>query len=299
MERSTKRRTEFMKREIVLPFLLTSFAVWFSLCAQEAESGKEASAPSQPQERELRYPCPMSLITKTRTAKTVGKGHFSVSLKTQYIDYDESMGKDGRYHALSVGDKNRKLITLLTTKYGWAKHHHVAVGIPYLWNDFDVAGKVTENDGFGNVFLFEKWNCIREGKYIPAVSVDGRCLFPTGNTDRKLGSSDDAGMVTAEISKTWKHFSLHLNPGYTFKEGADVREVNAAVLLTPTKKFWPMVEYNFSSIGGGGDSHDIVPGVMWTFYPGARLRVGAVINCDSSTKYREEVGVAARISYRF
>jgi len=277
----------------IVVFAVAVFLAALPLFAEDVEAGNEA------RETALAHPCCIGFLTKTRSAKMVGKGRVCFSLMSQHMDYEEVMGGDGYYHRLAEGDENRKLKAVLVAKYGWAKHHHAALGVPYLRNHTDVAGTVARNDGLGNVFVFEKWNCIKESRYMPAVSVDAWYYLPTGNADRKLGSSDDALKFTAEISKTWKYFSLHINPGYTFREGSDTTEANAAVLLTPTKRFWPMVEYNFTSFSGGGNSHDIVPGVMWRFYPGACLRVGVVINGHSSMKYRDEVGVAARISYRF
>jgi len=288
-----------IRAEIMLMLLAAGFPACLRLFAGESEPGKKAPAVADSEEKSLIHPCPDSFLTKTRTARTVGKARISSSLTAQHIDYDQVMGKDGDYRDLAWGDENRKLKTTLTVKYGWARHHHVALGIPYLWNDIDIAGKVANSRGFGNVFLFEKWNCIRESKYVPAVSVDAWYYMPTGDTDRKLGSSRDAAKFTAEVSKTWKYYSVHFNPGYTFQDGSDVREVNAAILLTPTKKFWPMAEYNFTSLGSEGDSHDIVPGIVWRFSGGGSLIVGAVINAHSSMKYRDTLGAAAKISYRF
>jgi hypothetical protein len=51
---------------------------------------------------------------------------------------------------------------VLCSKYGWAKDHHIALGIPYWMNDFDVPGKENDSHGIANTFLFEKWNLIKE-----------------------------------------------------------------------------------------------------------------------------------------
>ena len=153
----------------------------------------------------------MSLFTKTRTSKTVGKGRLSVAVKYQYIDYDDKKGSDDRYHDLG-SDHYRKSKAVMTFKYGWAEDHHLGLCVPYMWNDFDVSGKINDSQDFGNIALFEKWNLIKETQYIPGVAVDLWYYFPTGNTDRKLGSSEYSWKVTAEISKAWPEFSVHLNP---------------------------------------------------------------------------------------
>ncbi len=242
----------------------------------------------------------ISLFTKTRTAKTVGKGHLSVAMKLQYFDYDDKRDSSGRYHDLG-DDHNRKTKGVLTMKYGWAENHHLGLCVPYIWNDIDVSGTVNTSEGFGNIALFEKWNCVKESKYIPGIAVDLWYYFPTGNTKRKLGSSQYSWKLTAEVSKAWKDFSLHLNPGYIFTKdrSADAAQVNAAVILTPSKTFWPVLEYNFEHNESKGFSHDIVPGVIWKFAPGASFKIGAVINLDSSRTYRDDLGLVMKIFYRF
>ncbi len=286
-------------RATVAAVFIAQFATCLSLFAEDMTATGQPERGAAAPEKTLMHPCPVSFVLKTRTARTVGKGHLSLSLLGQPIDYDEVKGADGTYRDLAPGDRYERWRSVFVVKYGWAKYHHLALGIPYFWNDINLTGQVTDNDGLGNVFLFEKWNCIQESQYVPAVSLDAWYLSPTGDTDRKHGSSDSAGRVTAAISKTWKAFSLHLNPGYTFRKGSDTTEVNAGLLLTPTKTFWPLLEYNFSSLSGGGDSHNLLPGIMWKPFPGGNLRLGPLINLDSSLKYREKLGFAAKFSYRF
>ena len=96
--------------------------------------------PNQPKAQQNEYPwlekyC-MSFFTKTRSAKTVGKGRLSVSLKIQHFDWDRVCGSDQEYHALPSTDSKRKLTTVFCAKYGWADRHHLALGIPFLFNNF-------------------------------------------------------------------------------------------------------------------------------------------------------------------
>ncbi|MBT3381069.1 MAG: hypothetical protein HN742_06900 [Lentisphaerae bacterium] len=44
----------------------------------------------------------MSLFMKARTSKILGKGHYSLALKTTFNDFDEFRGGDGEYHQSSV-----------------------------------------------------------------------------------------------------------------------------------------------------------------------------------------------------
>jgi hypothetical protein len=289
-----------MKKPLFVPALVLALVSAF-VRAESAEEAEESMgvAPSKPAAWVGKYP--MSGFSRVRTAKTVGKGHLSLSLKMQYCDYDEFLDAGGCYEDLAGGDCNRKFSMVLCSKFGWAKYHHLALGIPYLWNDFDVKGKSYRTDGLGNLFLFEKWNLIRETNTIPGVACDVWYYFPTGDSDRKLGCDDDAWKLTMEVSKAWKNFSVHLNPAYRFNEGrdSDMIEGNAMVLFKPWKTFWPAVEYNYAYKEGAGRCNDVIPGFIWKLAPNATFKLAAVINADTSQKYKDDVGVVAKVFYRF
>lgn len=237
----------------------------------------------------------MSLFTKTRSAKTVGKGHLSVSLKVQHFDWTR-VRTGGGYHGRTSGQQKQRLTATLCTKYGWAEDHHIAVGVPYWFNDFDTS---TTNDskGLANAYIFEKWNFIKETNNFPGVAADFWYYFPNGDSDRKLGSDDSAYKITTEISKAWEYFSLHFNPGYTWSEDddAEVGEINGAVLLKSYTKFWPAVEYNYLDKEHQGHSHDIVPGFIWKFAPGWSFKVGVPVNIDSTFTDRDRVGIVLKL----
>ena len=244
----------------------------------------------------------MSLFTKTRTAKTVGKDHWSVALKVQPFDWDKVRQADGSYADRPAGQSKEQLNSTLCFKYGWAEDHHIAVGIPYLANDYDLPGKTNDNDGLGNIYVFEKWNCVKETNTRPAVAVDLWYYVPRGNSAsaKGLGINDGAYKVTAEVSKAWKAFSLHFNPGYTWGDDDDyeVGELNGAVILTPTKTLWPAVEYNYYWREGKGHRHDVVPGLIWKFLPSSSFKVALPITVDSSFTDKEEVGLMFKLFYR-
>lgn len=245
---------------------------------------------------------PMSFFTKTRSAKTVGKDRLSVTVKIQYWNWDLKCDAAGNYHSLPSGDSKRKTNLVFITKYGWAENHHIAVGVPVLFNDFDT-GTTTNNSsrGLGNLFVFEKWNLIQETETIPAAAVDFWYYLPTGDGDRKLGSDDGAYKITVEISKAWKDFSLHFNPGYAWNETPDSNwsEINAGAWYTKFAKLWPGIEYNYFYKQGHGHSHDLIPGLLWKLPNDSAFKIGPVINLESTCPYRNRVGVVVKLSKKF
>ena len=243
---------------------------------------------------------PMSFWTRARSANTVGKGHISFGIKMQYFDYDRVLDKSGCYQDLGEDNKT-KFSSVLCTKYGWAEDHHLALGIPYIWNNNEINNNTFNNNGLGNIFLFEKWNPIKETEYTPAVAFDVWHYFDTGNSTRKVGSDDYAWKFTTQISKAWNGFSVHLNPGYRISKGrdSDIVEANVAILFKPWKTFWPGLEYNYMHKETKGNCQDLIPGFIWKVTPKASIKMAAVINLDSSMKYKEEVGVVVKLFYKF
>jgi len=278
--------------------LLMILAMGTEMHGETAEAlGTEQNGSSPPREQCTLCGCCMSFVTKTRTARTVGKGRLCLSLKVQEFDYDEKLNAQDAYHDLGGDDKYQRLGATLSLKYGWARNHHLCLSVPVMMNDIDIGGTDIRNSGLGNVAVAEKWNFIEETARIPAVAVDAWYIFGTGNSQKKLGTSDPACKLTCEISKTWEQFSLHLNPGYKFNQGPNTKELNAALLLTPWKHFWPAVEYNYASTGGKGRKHDIVPCFIYKFHPGACWKIGLVINVASTTTYRDRFGLVTKLSY--
>ena len=242
----------------------------------------------------------MSFFTKTRSAKTVGKGHLSVSLKYQHYDWTWVRGADNHYHNRPSGPQKQRTIFVLCTKYGWAEDHHVALGIPYWMDDFDIPNKENDSYGLANVYVFEKWNLIKETNTIPGVAVDFWYYFPSGDADRSLGTEESAYKISTEISKAWEHFSLHFNPNYKWSADKDVEvgEINGAILFTADPKLWPAIEYNYFMKEHKGHSHDIVPGFIWKFVKGWSFKAGIPINLDSTFKDKDKVGLVLKLFCR-
>lgn len=243
---------------------------------------------------------PMSFFTKTRTAKTVGKGRLGLSVKLQSVECEEML-IEGCYGQMSEADKNDVSKAVLTAKYGWAESQHLVLGIPYLWVDFESSSKDVESDGLGNVFVFNKWNCIRETEVLPAVSFDVWYYFDNGDDSRKRGCDDDSLKATVALSKAWRRFSVHLNPGYKWNlhDGCDIGEVNTGLFAKIHPKLQAGVEYNYTDKEKKGHCHDVVPGFLWKPVKRASVKLGAVVNVDSSMKYRDELGAVAKLFWKF
>ena len=244
---------------------------------------------------------PMSFFRRARSANTVGKDKLSIGLK--YISYGaDDIFVDGGYCDLPEESKFDKFMTVTTLKYGWAENHHIALGIPYTWVDFENSKKEIDSNGFANIFVFEKWKFLQETKICPAMAFDVWYFFPTGDTDEKLGNSDSSIRINTEISKAWKYMSAHLMPGYLWNidGGVDVGLMDAALLVPLNKKFLLGLEYNYTNKDDKdmGDCHDILPGFIFKPFKGASVKLAAIINIDSDYKYRDEVGIAAKAFYK-
>jgi len=146
--------------------------------------------------------CCMSFVTKTRTAKTVGKERLCLSLKVQEVDYHEKLDAQDEYHDLHGNDKYQRLSATFSAKYGWARNHHLCLSVPVMLNDIDMGGTDIRNSGLGNVAVAEKWNFIEETARIPAVAVDVWYIFATGDSQKKLGSSDPAYKAKQPLAAT-------------------------------------------------------------------------------------------------
>jgi hypothetical protein len=274
-----------------------AFVATFALIAEGTGTTQGSSAG---QEEELHPWCGqycMSFFTKTRSAKTVGKDHLSMSFKYQYFDWTQVMGNDKDYHGRTSGQQKQRSTLVLCSKYGWAENHHIALGIPYWMNDFDIPGKENDRHGLANIYVFEKWNIIKETNDLPGIAVDLWYYFPSGDNDRSLGNEDGAYKISTEISKAWKDFSLHFNPNYLWSEDddAEVGEINGAVLFNLDPSFWPAVEYNYLDKEDRGHSHDLVPGFIWKFMKGWSFKAGVPISLDSTFTDRDRIGLVLKL----
>ncbi len=242
----------------------------------------------------------MAFFTKTRTAATVGKDKLSVTLKVQHYDWDQVMGSDGSYHDRTSGQDKEGLTSTLCMKYGWAENHHIALGVPYWFNDFDTSNP-NDSRGLSNIYVFEKWRIIEETNNIPAMAIDFWYYFPNGEPDKKLGTDESSYKVSTEISKAWKNMSLHFNPCYTWSEDKDTEtgEINGGVIFKTCENLWPALEYNYTDKEHKGHSHDIVPGLIWKFSKSGAFRLGVPINIDSTFTDRDEIGIVLKLTHKW
>ena len=243
---------------------------------------------------------PMSFITKTRTANTVGEGRLSLAMKFQTMNCDEMMVGDD-YNDMDGINEYDQLKTVFTAKWGWAENHHLALGIPYIWSDFHNSKTSLDHEDFGNVFIFEKWKFIEETELCPAVSADIWYYFGSGDSENKVGSDDDSAKFAFSVSKAWRDFSLHINPAYRWNlhDGIDISEVNVGCYYNLNKSLKLVMEYNFTGKESKGKCHDLVPGILWKPSKHSSIKFGTVINLQSDMKYRDDLGVCLKMFYKF
>ena len=289
-----------MNKMLTLVCILALFSV-----VAAAEEPKAVSTDNKTSELD---PCVgkycISIFTKTRTAKVVPEGKWLLSLKYDDFRADEKWNKStqGSHHSVPGGEWKDIQKHVYCAKYGWTENHQIAIGIPFVGNNFNFGTTRNKSQGISNIFIFEKWKVIKETNDLPAVSVDFWYFLPTGDPGRMLGTDDDAYKITTSVSKAWKDFSLHFNPGYTWNKAEgdnNISEVNAAVLFTADKKLWPAIEYNYYYTQGKGHAHDIVPGLIWKYRKGGSIKAGVRINLDSTYTFRDRVGLVLKISQYF
>lgn len=242
----------------------------------------------------------MSFFAKTRTAATVGKGKLSVTLKLQHYDWDQVMTGDGSYHNRTSGQEKERLTTTLCAKYGWAENHHIALGVPYWFNDFDISSS-NDSQGLSNIYVFEKWRIIEETNNTLAMAIDFWYYFPNGESDKKLGKDESSYKISTEVSKAWMNCSLHFNPCYTWSEDKDSEtgEINGGLIWKTYENLWPAVEYNYTDKEHQGHSHDIVPGFICNFSKSGAFRLGVPINIDSTFTDRDEFGIVLKLTHKW
>ncbi len=292
-----KYKFKFRGQSVITKKHLTTAICTIIVCGSAL--AQEAAPKPKPKPVYGKYP--MSLLRRCRTAKPVGKNHLSVAVKVEYCDQDE-IKSGGSYKDLESPNKFDKLMVVPVAKYGYIKDAHVAVGVPYIWTELKSSKKDIDDDHIGNVFVFHKWNCIKESETIPGIALDVWYYFDTGEPQCKAGTDNDSVKFTTEISKAWKWFNVHLNPGYRIDMGggSDVVEINAGTYVRLTKAIRPCVEYNYIHKDSKGECHDIVPGLLWIIKPGhITTKIGAIVNLDSSMTYRDEIGGVFKLFGRY
>lgn len=240
---------------------------------------------------------PIFLLQKTRSASVLGKNRLSIIMGSSYVWFNSRRTPCGTYQEFNKPpDYKYTVATNILVRYGWIKNHHIATGIPYIFNGSYLDSITFKNNGFGNLFIFNKWHAIHETRLIPSMTIDLWTYFPTGNAAKKSGDEDFHFKTTISISKAWRHFSLHLNPGLVLDEGfkKESFEVNAAWLFK-IKKLSPVIEYNFLYEISNGASHDLDIGCKWMVLPDMVVTAGMVLNLYSSMTFAEKKAVFASV----
>jgi len=255
------------------------------------------ASPGRPDARPWLGKYPLGLIGKARSPRIAEQGHACVNLKTQFIDYDEKETSNGRYS--SFNGTYEKVRSTVCVKYGWFKGHQIGVGLPYSWVDFDVGPQDIDKSGVENVFIFEKWLAFTETRMRPAIALDLWYYFDTGEPADKLGSDEDAVKVSAEISKAWRCLTVHVNPGYVFRDNADSAEVNLAVLFKVGPRLQLGLELDHASTDNKGRSTDLTTGAIMKLGDIGIFTVGVVANVENTTAFRDKVGLLVKVGRRF
>lgn len=247
------------------------------------------------------YNYPLGFFTKTRTAKTLKQGKTSLILKYQYYDWDQKRNSSGDYEDIADGQSRSQTKMTLGLKYGLTDDWQIGTCIPYIMNNFNLGSKSNDDCGAGNIAIFQKYRLLEETEKQPGVAVDFWYYLPSGDSNRNLGSSDGSYKITTEVSKSWKDFSLHFNPGYKWSEtkGSDSYEINSAIVINLFGKIKPVVEHNYLNSQSKGEVHDIVPGIMWKLNKTATLKTGLVCNLYSSQKWKDECGLVVKLCCSF
>ena len=241
---------------------------------------------------------PLGLLGKGRSARIAEQGHVCMNLKTQFIDYDEKeTSNNGRYS--SFNGTYEKVRATTCVKYGWVERHQIGFGLPYSWVDFDVGPQDIDESGVENVFIFDKWLAVTETRTRPAIALDLWYYFDTGEPADKLGSDEDAVKVSAEISKAWRGLTVHVNPGYVFRDDADSAEVNLAVLFKTGPQLQLGLELDHASTDNKGRYTDLITGAIMKLGGSGIFTVGVVANVENTTAFRDKVGLVIKVGRRF
>ncbi len=118
---------------------------------------------------------------------------------------------------------------------------------------------------------------------------------------KNLGSDRGAYKISSEISKAWEHFSLHVNPAYTWGEDEDIEigELNGGVIFPFTNHFGPALEYNYFYGEEKGHRQDIIAGLIWRFHKCGAFKVSAPMTVHSTFKDRDDVGIIFNLFLRY
>jgi hypothetical protein len=153
----------------------------------------------------------------TDDAGTQGKGKFLLELNGQYNSDKETV--DG------VSTKTAGGQAAATLSYGIVENVDLVFSLPYKW------GKTEENEsttydekGFSDTVLEAKWRFFEKEGYSLALKPGIR--FPTGNSDKGLGTGEVGYQAFLIGSKEMAPWAFHANLGYIRNENKDNEQKN-------------------------------------------------------------------------
>jgi len=158
----------------------------------------------------------------TGTASTVGKGKLTVQ---PFVFYNRTRGDfndDGHYVSLPKGDKESQFQQQVSAQYGITDQWEFDTETVYQENYMTQGGIKAHEEGFGDSYLFTRYELIEEKGWMPAATGLLQLKMPTGKYQHEdpdklgtdlMGASTGGGSwdpgVGINLTKKFKPFIAH------------------------------------------------------------------------------------------
>jgi hypothetical protein len=234
----------------------------------------------------------------TLTAPTVGKGKLAVQPSVFYNRTRGEFNDDGHYVPLPKGDKESQFQQEISAQYGITDKWEFDAQTVYQENYMTQGGIKAHDEGFGDSYLFTRYEFIEDKGWFPTTTGLLQIKMPTGKYQHedpnKLGAdlmgattgggSWDPG-VGINLTKKLKPFIAHADFIASFPQQVRINEnktqygnyfnCDAAVEYFLPKGFNLMMEVNGLLQGdkrlnggmvsdSGTDSLTFAPGIGWS-----------------------------------
>jgi len=145
----------------------------------------------------------------TDDAGTQGKGKFQLELNGQYDSGKETV------NGISTKSTGGQLATILS--YGIIENIDLVLTLPYQWSKVEENESTTYDEkGISDTVLEVKWRFYEKEGYSLALKPGIR--FPTGNSDKALGTGEVGYQAFLIGSKEMAPWAFHANLGYIRNE---------------------------------------------------------------------------------
>ena len=205
-------------REKVLLFLICFALLNIQYCLAEERVSEEWNPPSA------------GPIT-TWTAPLVGKGKLAVQPFGIFTRTRGSFDDDGHYDALPKGEKKSQFQQQIFAQYGITDKWEFDAQTVYQENYSTDEGVKAHDRGFGDSFLFTRYELIEEKGWMPETSGLLQLKMPTGKyqhfedekkeTDVMGAGSWDPG-IGINLTKKFKPFIIHADLIASFPQQARI-----------------------------------------------------------------------------